>query len=48
MAYISRLATPAEDVQNVITQTGENAKQAIMWFMVIGLLVAVIMFSGKK
>ena len=45
MAYLA--TTPAEDVQAVVTQTAENAKQAMIWMAVIGVIVLVILFSKK-
>jgi uncharacterized membrane protein len=45
MAFLN--STPQEDVQAVVTQTGENAKQAMLWFAVIGVIVLVILFSKK-
>ena len=46
MAFLR--STPQEDVQAVITQTGENAKQAMLWFAVIGVIVFIILFAGKN
>lgn len=40
-------ATPQEEVQQIVQQTGENAKTALMWFLVIGFIVFLIMFSGS-
>lgn len=46
MAFLA--TTPQEDVQAAITQTGENAQKAMMWFAVIAIVVLVIFFSSKK
>lgn len=46
MAFIQ--GTPQEDVTAVIQQTQENAQKAIIWFVVIALLVAVILYGSKK
>ena len=39
--------TPQDEIQNVITQTGEGAKQTMMWFAVIAVIVLLILFSKK-
>lgn len=46
MAFLK--ATPQEEIQQTIQQTGENAQKAIVWFLVIAALVFIIMFSGKR
>ena len=39
--------TPQDEMQNVLTQTGEGAKTAMMWFAVIAVIVLLILFSKK-
>ena len=39
--------TPQDEIQNVITQTGEGTKQAMVWFAVIAVIVLLILFSKK-
>ena len=46
MAFLA--TTPQEDIQNAIAQTGENAKQALLWMAVIAVIVLVIMFGSKR
>ena len=46
MAFLE--STPQEDVQNVITDTGDNAKKALMWMAVIVVIVLVIVYGSKK
>ena len=45
MSFLAQ--TPQEEISTVITQTGEQAKTAMMWFAVIAVIVLVIMFSKK-
>lgn len=46
MAFLA--TTPQEDIAATIQQTGENAKQALMWMAVIAVIVLVILFGSKK
>ena len=46
MAFLA--TTPQEEIANVVTQTGENAKQAMLWMAVIAVIVIVILFGSKK
>ena len=46
MAFLKQ--TPQQEIQNVITQTGENTQKAMLWMAVIVVIVLVILFMGKK
>jgi hypothetical protein len=48
MAYIDTNSTPQQDVAAVITETGDNAKTALMWMAVIVVIVLVIVYGSKK
>ena len=46
MTFLSQ--TPQEEIQSAITQTGESAKQAVSWFVVIAVIVVLIILFGTK
>lgn len=46
MAYLAQ--TPQQDIQAALTEAGEKSKQAMMWFILIAVVVAFIVFSGKS